>query len=311
MRVERVDSAWIHGRGADPHHEELRSTKIVVVGCGSVGAPIVQHLAMAGIGRLVLVDPQDLEWANIGRHPLGAEGVGKNKATVLAKHLQLNYPHAKIEGFKLAYHDFFSREGLHLTDADLIVCATADWEMERLLNLQHRNGEVKPPILYTWTEPHACAGHAIIIRSSGACLQCGMTVNGDACATVTVWPTTKQNFEPACGAVFQPYGPVELQGTISLAASLALDCLLGKTPTAVHRVWAGSRALLTEAGGDWSQAWRKGHPEREKGGQQEEWTWEKDDLCPVCSGNGTGEVRPSILEIPGNGSSLLPPSLIT
>jgi hypothetical protein len=312
MNVERVDSAWIHGRGYDPHHESLSVKKVVVIGCGSIGAPIAQHLAMAGVGNLRLVDPQDLSWANVGRHPLGAEHVGHNKATTLAAKLQLSYPHAEIRGFGLCYEEFLSTEAQILAEADLIVCATADWEMESLLNLQRVHGEINSPILYTWTEPHACAGHAVLLPFVSPCLQCGMTLRGEARAEITKWRRdTETRSEPACGAVFQPYGPIELQGSISMAASLALDSLLGIIKQSIHRVWASPHALLVEAGGDWSDTWRNGHPEREKGGIQEDWAWEKDDLCPVCSASATGAALPSGLETPNNVLSSLPLSSTT
>ena len=312
IKVERVDSAWIHGRGYDPLQESLSMKRVVIIGCGSVGAPIAQHLAMAGVGHLRLVDPEVLSWANVGRHPLGAEHVGDNKAKALAQKLQLSYPHAEIRGFDLSYAEFQSKEVSLLADADLIICATADWEVESLLNLQHTHGEIAAPVLCTWTEPHACAGHAVFLPSTSPCLQCGMTLQGNARIALTVWPRdTETRAEPGCGAVFQPYGPIELQGTISLAASLALDGLVGRIEQAVHRVWAGSHSLVVETGGDWSDAWRNGHPEREKGGMQEDWAWEKDDLCPVCSGNVTGAASTSELETPSSVSFSPPLSLTT
>jgi molybdopterin/thiamine biosynthesis adenylyltransferase len=312
IKVERVDSAWIHGRGYDPHHESLSKRKVVIIGCGSVGAPIAQHLAMAGVGHLRLVDPEVLTWANVGRHPLGAEHVEKNKAETLAEKLQLSYPHAEIRGFDLSYVEFYSKEASLLADADLIVCATADWEMESLLNLQHTCGEIEAPVLYTWTEPHACAGHAVFLPSTSPCLQCGMTLQGEARLAITAWPRgTETRSEPACGAVFQPYGPTELQGTISSAASLALDGLLGKIPHAHHRVWAGAHSMVVEAGGDWSDTWRNGHSEREKGGMQEDWTWEKDDLCLICSGSVTGAASHSELGTPASVSFSPPLSSTT
>ena len=66
-------------------------------------------------------------------------------------------------------------------------------------------------------------------------------------------------------AHFQPYGPVELMGTVSAAASLALDALLKKVESAAHRVWAGLRDLLEEQGGAWSDVWSAGHPNRNEG----------------------------------------------
>jgi len=309
MKIERVDSAWIHGRGCDPYHTTLSKKRVVVVGCGSVGAPIAQQLVMSGTGRLDLIDPGILEWANVGRHPLGAEFIGRNKAEALAEKLQQNYPHATIRGFGVSYEELALQEPSFARDADLILSATAEWETENLLNLQHVQKEIVAPLLYTWTEPHAAAGHAVLLSSTSPCFQCGMTMGGEATVKVTDWPGGQETrYEPACGAIFQPYGPVELQGTVSLASELALDALLYKAHGTTHRVWAGSQTLLLGAGGKWSEAWISGHPERERGGLREEVEWMKDELCPICGGNDTGGVSASESEIRDNSSSLHQPS---
>jgi molybdopterin/thiamine biosynthesis adenylyltransferase len=309
LKVERVDSAWIHGRGFDPHQPTLSKKRVVIVGCGSVGAPIALHLVMSGVGYVDLVDPGTLKWANVGRHPLGAEYVGRNKAEALAEKLERSYPHASTRGFDTSYEELAFKDSSAMKNADLIVSATAEWYAESLLNLQHVQGEILGSILYTWTEVHACAGHAVLLPSSSPCLQCGMTLGGEVRTNVTEWPKgNEMRHEAACGAVFQPYGPVELQGTLSLSASLALDSLLGKIHRPVHRIWAGPHTLLIEAGGKWSQAWLSGHPERESGGLQEELEWQKDELCPICGGSATGAVSPSESEIRGSASSSHRPS---
>lgn len=71
-RVDRADPAWIHGRERDPRQSVIAQKMVVVVGCGSVGAPVAALLTQAGVGHVILVDHDALEWANVGRHPLGA-----------------------------------------------------------------------------------------------------------------------------------------------------------------------------------------------------------------------------------------------
>jgi hypothetical protein len=51
-----------------------------LLGCGSVGAPVATNLATAGVARILLVDPDNLDGPNTGRHPLGATNIGNNKA---------------------------------------------------------------------------------------------------------------------------------------------------------------------------------------------------------------------------------------
>jgi molybdopterin/thiamine biosynthesis adenylyltransferase len=286
LEVERVDAAWIHGRGQDPRQKELSTKTVLLFGSGSVGAPVGQQLAMAGIGHIVTVDPASLRSANVGRHPLGANHVGTRKAIALAEVWRKAYPHAQFEGFDSTSHDFLAEHPELVARGDLIICATADWKTELELNLRQRCGEIEAPILYTWTEPHACAGHAVLIFPGGPCLQCGFSSSGDCKLQITDWPVErKQQTEPACGAVFQPYGPIELLGTVSVAASLALDGLLGKVKAAAQRIWAGPESLLTDAGGIWSKEWIDGSIERSRGGFQEERVWARDLLCDVCGGN--------------------------
>jgi hypothetical protein len=128
LRVERVDPAWLHGRGHDPRQKELSSKRVLMFGCGSVGGPMAVQLAMAGAGHIMLVDPGMLDWANIGRHPLGADRVDQPKATALADMLQKAYPHARFEGFNTSSDRFIQEHADLVGTADIIVCAIADWK---------------------------------------------------------------------------------------------------------------------------------------------------------------------------------------
>jgi sulfur-carrier protein adenylyltransferase/sulfurtransferase len=66
--VERADATWVHGRGQDPRFEQLRNSTVAVLGCGSVGAPTAIQLAGAGVGGLILIDPETLRWANVTKN---------------------------------------------------------------------------------------------------------------------------------------------------------------------------------------------------------------------------------------------------
>jgi molybdopterin/thiamine biosynthesis adenylyltransferase len=264
---------------------------------------------MAGVGHIMTVDPASLSWANVGRHPLGADHAGERKALALAETWRKAYPHARFEGFDSTSQRFLAEHSELVAKADLIICATADWKAELELNLRQQGGEIAVPILYAWTEPNACAGHAVLVFPGSPCLQCGFSVSGDCKLQVTAWPGEKKlQMEPACGAVFQPYGPIELLGTISVAASLALDALLGRVKAATHRIWAGPQSSLTDAGGIWSKEWINGNMERGKGGFQEERVWERDPLCDVCGGSDPVIRLSSTSENPNNVSSSTLPS---
>ena len=255
--VQRADTNWVHGRGRDPRTAQLLDSTVVVVGCGSVGAPVAFTLAQAGAGRIVLVDYDDLSWPNVGRHPLGASAVGRNKAEALAERLQADFPHLQIEAQACGLHQLLQSDLEPLEAADLIIAATGSWSAESALNRWHV-GQGRPrPILYGWTEAHACAGHAVAIVGEGGCFQCHIGRTGSSSFKVVDWPGggDASQEEPACGAHYHPYGPVEFNYVTAMISDVALDCLLSPPTHSFSRVFATSQRRIDELGARWSNEW--------------------------------------------------------
>lgn len=278
--VERADAAWIHGRGQDPRFLRLQQVAVAVIGCGSVGAPLAVALAQAGVGRLVLVDFDELKWANAGRHPLGASAIGQNKAKALAEKLRLEFPHMTVQYFDVDVDTMVRRHADVLTSCNLVICATGSWSGDGRLEAW-REESPSTSVLYAWTEAHACAGHAVFLSGLDGCLRCGFGNTGVPNFQITEWPQGSLKTEPACGAVFQPYGAVELAFGNATAAQLALDALLEEAKTSTHRVWVGDEKRLKSLGGNWSQSWLKDSHFRDEGGFSFSRLWPRGE-CDRC-----------------------------
>ena len=286
--VERVDAEWIHGRGNDPDLPRLREAKVVVIGCGSLGGPLALGLAQTGVGSLDLIDPEVLKAANVGRHPLGASEVGLSKAKALAARIQADYPHIRrSEGFLEGWEEAATRDANLLTQADLIISTIGEWAPEAALNAWRHDQQSRPDMLFGWTEPHANAGHLVALVRNEGCLACGLSDWGEPLLPVADWPNgTGQRGEPACGVLYQPYGPVEIAHVAALITEAAIDTLLGRITKPAHRVWVAREAILQRAGGIWSKAWRATAEGEPKGARIEERPWARHTGCAVCGGGG-------------------------
>ena len=281
--VQRADANWVHGRGRDPRTGKLLDSTVVVAGCGSVGAPVACTLAQAGAGRIVLADHDDLHWPNLGRHPLGATAVGRNKAQALAERLQADYPHLQIEGRACGLHHLLQSDPELLETADLIVAATGNWSAESALNRWHVEQGRYSPVLYGWTEAHACAGHAVAIVSEGGCFQCNIGRTGAPSFKVVDWPDGGDGSQekPACGAHYHPYGPVELNYVTSVISDVALECLLSPPTRSFSRVFVTSQRRIDDLGARWSDEWSAEYGNDDPGIRTVDRPWLR-TMCPAC-----------------------------
>ena len=249
-QVARADGPWIHGRGKDVRSRLLLDKSVSVFGCGSVGSFVVEDLARSGVGSLNLVDYDILEWANVGRHVLGATSVGKNKAVELAARLQCEYPHLAINGFDASATGIIENDQRALLNVDLIVSAMGNWGSESALNRWQNDTGRQFPIVYGWTEDHALAGSAVTITQKGGCLACGLDRVGAPTEPTTIWRDAQDlHTEPSCADHYRPYGAIELSGTTSLISSVALDELLALSLISYKKTWIGRLETLSELGG--------------------------------------------------------------
>lgn len=78
--------------------EKLSKSKVAVFGIGGVGSFVVEGLARAGVGNLLLVDNDTIDITNINRQiHANVNTVGKNKVDVMKERILSINPEAKVE----------------------------------------------------------------------------------------------------------------------------------------------------------------------------------------------------------------------
>lgn len=78
--------------------DKIKAASVIVLGIGGVGSYVVEGLARAGVGRIVLVDNDTVDITNINRQlPALHSTIGKSKAEVMAKRVKDINPSCDVE----------------------------------------------------------------------------------------------------------------------------------------------------------------------------------------------------------------------
>lgn len=148
--------------------QRLAQARILVVGCGGLGSPVVQYLAAAGAGSLVLVDDDVVELSNLNRQVLHRTGdVGRRKAERAAEWVRELDPSLKAEADtrRITVNDARER----VRGFDLVLDCTDGLPGKYLLN----DACVLEDVPLIHGAATGLAGQLLVVRGrSGPCLRC-------------------------------------------------------------------------------------------------------------------------------------------
>ena len=111
---------------------KLRSSRILVVGCGGLGGFLIEYLARMGAGAITAVDGDVFCESNLNRQLLSnVHNIGENKALAAAGRVREINPDVRVR----AVPEFFSEENADelMTDADIVMDALDNVSSRHLL----------------------------------------------------------------------------------------------------------------------------------------------------------------------------------
>lgn len=157
----------------------LSAASVVVAGVGAVGSEAARLLAQAGVGRLLLCDPDRVEESNLSRGSLyGPPDVGTAKAEAAAAALRARDPATVVTA---RVHDLRHGVGLaELRSADLVL-SCLDSVTDRIA-LTARCALAGAGLLDAGTHPWG--GEVRYYPAGAACFACGCTAGERA---LTAW----------------------------------------------------------------------------------------------------------------------------
>ncbi len=206
----------------------LRTRKVMLLGCGSIGSKVSELLVQSGLERLILVDNDELRAGNVCRHALGLGYIGEPKATALKEHLLQYNPFADITPFPADILRLEERLDLYLQDIDLVVSCIGKDAIETWVNMQAMSRHKQ--VLFCRTYAHALLGEIILARPRQGCFQCLSQTLQDEYFDIPRAPSLPFNeafgFDNDCGAAFIPASSVDIEFIALQFARLILDCLM-------------------------------------------------------------------------------------
>lgn len=111
----------------------LRAARVLVVGAGGLGAPLLQYLAAAGVGAIGVVDDDTVDLSNLQRQLLHQTAdVGKTKMQSAVETLQSYNPHVTVRQHEAPLTSDNAME--ILPDYDIIVNGADNFATRYLVN---------------------------------------------------------------------------------------------------------------------------------------------------------------------------------
>jgi adenylyltransferase/sulfurtransferase len=195
--------------------ERLEAAKVAVVGCGGLGAPVIQYLAAAGVGHLTLFDDDVVEASNLNRQVLHQEvDLGLRKVKSAADWVGTANGDISVDARaeRVTVHN--ARQVL--ADHDLTVDCTDGLPVKYLLN----DAAVREDSALVHGAVTAMAGQVLFVPgATGPCLRC---LFAEVPPPESV-PTCQQNgvLGAACGVVGSIMATEALKALLGLGENLA------------------------------------------------------------------------------------------
>lgn len=115
-----------------PGQQKLATARVLVVGAGGTGSPVLQYLAAAGIGTLGIVDDDRVSLSNLQRQVIhSTDDIGRPKVESAADAIHRLNPHVTVEPYRLRL-DGENVDGI-VAGYDVVVDAVDDFPTRFLL----------------------------------------------------------------------------------------------------------------------------------------------------------------------------------
>ena len=242
--VERVDPDWTLARdhGLDALHQR-RQKRVLLLGCGSLGAPVAELLARAGIGEFHLLDKEFFGAENCARHVLGASDIGDLKSSDLAMRLRKLVPGVVVKAYHALATDWI-RHHCMPGSYDLVVDCTGENTVRIVLSRLREYSLGECLVAHAWMEPFCAATHVVLLQHGND----WPTDDPREKVNVAKWQKDTRIQLPACNAGFHPYGASDVWQAAGFTSERLLAALDGRITNSIVCSWVRSAGFFQTLG---------------------------------------------------------------
>lgn len=194
---------------------KLRRARVLVVGAGGLGCPVLQYLVGAGVGQITVLDPDIVEESNLHRQPLYTmSDLGRPKVLAARDHLLDANPASSLQAHMTSLHPGNAAELVN--DAEVVVDAADSFAV-------------------TYTLSDACKIAGVPLISASVLGQSGYAGGfcGPAPSVHAIFPDLPARAGTCASAGVM--GPVVgMTGTVQ--AQMVLQIILGHAPSPLGRI---------------------------------------------------------------------------
>ena len=131
--IERYSRQIVLKNVGPAGQKKIIKSKVLVIGAGGLGCPVIDYLSRAGVGNIGVIDDDKVNISNIHRQSLyDSKDIGKPKVIVIKKKIKLINPLVKIKIFKQRIEQ--KNIGKIFKNYDFIVDGSDNFKTKFLLN---------------------------------------------------------------------------------------------------------------------------------------------------------------------------------
>ncbi len=129
----RYERQMILPEVGDTGQEKLRNSKVLVIGAGGLGAPVLQYLAAAGVGHIGICDHDKVDLSNLHRQILfTSKDLGQSKAYVAKKFLNQLNEDCQVSSFEFRIN--YKNIEEVMSNYDLVIDCTDNFQSKFLIH---------------------------------------------------------------------------------------------------------------------------------------------------------------------------------